>query len=494
MIPVQRRPVPEASVFTKRPAPLSVLIISNSPTSVNAVYKSRLFWYNQTVKAIPPRKENASVKTTDCAFMAGAAREDITPAVGTLLYGYTPDTVSTSVHDPLSVTAAAFRQGEDSVLLLTVTVGDFGTALCTESRERISAATGLPVGRIVVAATHTHSAPNVSGIEGWGDIDRPYVDGILFPAMEKASLRALENLAPAEISCGECESKVGINRRQLNRDGSVDLGQNPWGCYDPAMTCLVIRNAETKKGILNLLHYGCHGTAAGRNHEITRDWSGVMIDRLEAETGTLTAYWNGAQGDVGPRLTNGRTVGDIRHVEELGGVAAMDALRAYRNTGVFTAGTLRLFEGEIRIPRKPLPPRENIEAKLASYENPDALINIQRLEYVHYRAMQEEYEAGCPPYDDFILPQTLISLGDVIFVPFPFEIFAETSLRLRSYAPYRHVLSLSNTNGYEAYLPTEDQLVRGGYEVGCFLYSSAHPLVNNADQVLVEENLRLMGV
>ncbi len=432
------------------------------------------------------------MKTISGAFLAGAAREDITPAVGTLLYGYTPDTVSTSVHDPLSVTAAAFRQGEDSVLLMTITVGDFGTALCTEIRERISKSTGLPAGRIIAAATHTHSAPNVSGIEGWGDIDRDYVDGILFPAMEKAALRALENLQPAELSVGECESKVGINRRQLNRDGSVDLGQNPWGCYDPTMTCVAIRNAETKKGILNLLHYGCHGTAAGRNHEITRDWSGIMIDRLEAETGVLTAYWNGAQGDVGPRLTNGKTVGDIRHVEELGGVAAMDALRAYKAAGVYAEGRLRLYEGEVRIPRKPLPPRVEVEAKLASYRDPAALINIQRLEYAHYRAMFEEYEAGCPPYEDFVIPQTLISLGDVVFVPFPFEIFAETSMRMRAYAPFRYVLCLSNTNGYEAYLPTEDQIVRGGYEIGCFLYNGAHPLIDSADQAVVEGNLRLM--
>ena len=43
-------------------------------------------------------------------FMAGAAREDITPAVGTCLYGYRPNHHSESVHDPLQVTAAAFSQ------------------------------------------------------------------------------------------------------------------------------------------------------------------------------------------------------------------------------------------------------------------------------------------------------------------------------------------------------------------------------------------------
>ena len=43
-----------------------------------------------------------------------------------------------------------------------------------------------------------------------------------------------------------------------------------------------------------------------------------MIDRLEAATGTLTAFINGAEGDVGPRLTNGKTVGNISLVEEHG--------------------------------------------------------------------------------------------------------------------------------------------------------------------------------
>ena len=433
------------------------------------------------------------MEKNEFVFEAGAAREDITPEVGTLLYGYTPDTVSESVHDPLSATAAAFRQGGETAVLLTVTLGDFGTALCTEIRERIARALGLPVGRVIVSATHTHSAPNVSGMEGWGDVDRPYAEGILFPAMERASRRAVEGLAPAEIGVGCAASQVGINRRQQNRDGSVDLGQNPWGCYDPTMTCVSIRNVETKRGILNLIHYGCHGTAAGRNHEITRDWSGIMTDRLEAGTGVLTAYWNGAQGDVGPRLTNGRTVGDIRHVEELGGVAASDALRAYRAVGPFVPGNLSVYEGEVRIPRKPLPPREEAEARLASYADPGALINIQRLEYAHYRAVMDEYEAGCPAWSDFSYPQTAVSLGDVLFVPFPFEIFAETSLRLRAYAPFRYVLCLSNTNGYEAYLPTEDQIVRGGYEVGCFLYNGAHPLVNRADQVVIDENLRIIG-
>ncbi|MBR0158799.1 MAG: neutral/alkaline non-lysosomal ceramidase N-terminal domain-containing protein [Clostridia bacterium] len=427
-------------------------------------------------------------------FMAGAAREDITPPVGTLLYGYVPDSVSTSVHDGLEAVCAAFAQGDVKVLLVTISVGDFGTELCDELRARIGKENGLPAGRVVIAATHTHSAPNVSGIEGWGDIDRGYVDNILFPRVCEACRRALDDLQPAELAIGTAESKVGINRRQQYRDGSIGLGQNPWGCFDPEMTVLALRNRDNKKGIINIIHYGCHGTAAGNNREISRDWPGIMTDRLTAETGTLSAFFNGTVGDVGPRLTNGWTTGDIKHVEELGGVAAADAVRAYRNAGVYKTGDLRQFEGVVSVPRKPLPPVDVLRQKLAAYSEPEKLINISRLEYAYYRAAMDEYEAGCPPYErEFCFGQTLISLGDVVFVPFPFEIFSEIALRLRAYSPFRHTLTLSNANGYNAYLPTEDQLVRGGYEVACFRFSSAHPLADNADQILIDRTLALLS-
>ena len=426
-------------------------------------------------------------------FEAGAAREDITPPVGTLLYGYTPDTVSTSVHDPLNITAAAFKQGEECALLLSVTVGDFNTGLCDEIRHEIESRTGVPFGRILIAATHTHSAPNVAGIEGWGEIDRTYVETILRPAMLRVSERAAEALVPAEISIGETESRVGINRRQHNRDGSISLGQNPWGSFDPTMTCISFRNAETHEGILNMIHYGCHGTAAGRNHEISRDWSGIMTDRLEEETGVLTAFWNGAQGDVGPRLTNKRTTGDIRHVEELGGAAALDAMAAYDARGVWKKGELRILEGELAVPYKPLPTLEEVEEKLASYKDPESLINVQKLEYAHWRDVAEEYRKGLPAHDPcFRIRETVLSLGDVAFVPFPFEIFSGISLRLRAYSPLRYTLALSNTNGYQAYLPTRDQIALGGYEVACFLYDGAYTLADDADQYLIEGSLAVL--
>ena len=429
---------------------------------------------------------------TTC-FCAGAARADITPPVGALLFGYNPHQESTSIHDPLEVTVLALSENGVTVLMITATVGCFGNALSDELRAAVGDAVCVPASHVILSATHTHSAPNTAGTEGWGEIDRPYVDNILLPGMLDAAKRAVESMVSAEFAVGETESHVGINRRQQNRDGSIGLGQNPWGCYDPIMTCIAIRAVDDKRGILNLIHYGCHGTAAGCNREISRDWSGIMTDFMTQNTGTLTAFWNGTEGDVGPRLTNGRTTGDITHVEQLGGVAAADALRAFHACGTYTSGGLRIFEGTVSIPYKQLPELKHVQEILASYENPEVLYNIGRLTYSYWKAAEELLLSGGTVPPAFTFPQTLVAFGEVVFIPFPFEMFSEITLRLRAYSPFRYTLSLSNTNGCNVYLPTEDQIVRGGYEIGCFQYGNVFSMVNNADQHIIDENLRILS-
>lgn len=427
-------------------------------------------------------------------FKAGASRENTTPPVGTLLYGYNPHQVSTSVHDPLSVTALAVSQNDKTALLITAEIGDIQTALCNEIREKVADLCGIIKENIIISCTHTHSAPNLSGTVGWGELDIKYYETIFLPAVLNAAKNAISALAPAEIAVGVTPSDVGINRRQQNIDGSIGLGQNPHGCYDPNMTVISFRNSLTKDGILNLIHYGCHGTSAGCNEEITRDWSGIMIDRVEKESGVLTAFFNGAIGDVGPRLTNGGTVGDIHHVEELGGVAATDAMRAYRSLGGYHAGKLNILKDKVKLPYKQMPTLEQVKAKLAEYDEPEKLINIQRLEYEHYKETLAFLESGnAQPPEIFSYNQTMISLGDILFIPFPFEMFSEIVMRLRDYSPYTYTLCLSCANGYNLYLPSQDQLCRGGYEVGCFMYGNLFPLADNTDQNIIDENLRIIN-
>ena len=77
-------------------------------------------------------------------------------------------------------------------------------------------------------------------------------------------------------------------------------------------------------------------------------------------------------------------------------------------------------------------------------------------------------------------------------VVFPFEVFSEIALRLRKYSPFENTLCTCNTNDSHFYLPTQEQMARGGYEIEIFLYANVYKLKNNTDDTIIKENLRLM--
>ena len=106
------------------------------------------------------------------SLLLGTARENITPPIGTCLFGYRPDLHSKAVEDELNVTAFYFKNDSTSVIWISATVCLLNTQLVTDTRRRISDQSGVPFENIIISATHTHSGPNTCGMYGWGDIDR----------------------------------------------------------------------------------------------------------------------------------------------------------------------------------------------------------------------------------------------------------------------------------------------------------------------------------
>jgi hypothetical protein len=311
-------------------------------------------------------------------FLCGAAREIITPEIGTLLYGYRPDVKSESVHDELTLSAIAFGGENRTGVLISADICSIQNELTSQLRKAVAAECHISERDVIVAATHTHCAPNLTGMQGWGEIDRPYFNEVFLPAAIKAAKRATKSMCEAEVGTAAGRSEVGINRREHTRSGEILLGQNPWGQFDSNMTVIKVRRADTNEGIVNLIHYGCHGTACGCSTVITRDWPGMMVDSTERATGTLTVFINGAIGDVGPRLTNGRTTGDISYVEELGSFAAMDAVRIASSVKAYSPVPVSVFYGEVRLPYQAHPTLEEIRAQKAQITNPESLSTSAR--------------------------------------------------------------------------------------------------------------------
>ena len=421
---------------------------------------------------------------------AGAGRCVITPPLGTLLMGYAPARPGECVQDDLTVSALAFEYGDQKAILLSATIGIFDNGKCLAIRRQISAKTGFPLDGVILCSTHTHSAPETAAVPGWSSLNETYYQDILEPRAVEAAVQAVNSLKPARLGIGTTRSDVGVNRRQLNRNGSVSLGQNPWAPYDPTMTVLHFVSAEGP--VASLVHYSAHATAAGRSKEITRDWPGLMTDRLEQQAGGIAFFMNGAIGDTGPRLANGSTTGDLAMMLELSGKAAIDAVAAYRSIKDYRQVDMDLVTDEIKLPYAPLPLLAEAEKALERYPEPDKLTGMARAEYVSWRNIIGEHTGGKALETHFHYRQTLLRLGPVVFIPFPQEMFVEIALRLRQYSPYAHTLSLSNANGAYAYFPSRDQICRGGYEIEAVKLCNTYILAENADQAAIDENMRLV--
>ena len=423
-------------------------------------------------------------------FHLGVGRATITPKVGALLFGYVPDLESTSINDDLTATAFCFEAGEEKALLVSLTVGNACLSIVDEIRDTVTKKYGIAKSSIIIAAIHTHSAPNLSGMHGWGEIDSEYLNEIFYPGVYAAIDDAVNSKKAVTMAVAKGESLIGVNRREIMGDNTVRLGQNPWGPFDPTMTILSFKDEEGAP-VANIIHYGAHATAAGPNKEVSRDWPGVMIDMLEAESGAITAFVNGPEGDVGPRLPNGRTTGGsvLAYALRHGAWAGQDAVRIYKNNmGVYHTPTLTTLGASVDIPLKPRIPLD--EAKEAYELYRGETVNHRGHLEKYYREVIESYENGFEEASVRTFEQNIIRIGDVAFVAFSHELFSEIGLRIKKESKIPFVLSLSNANGTNGYFATESELCRGGYEIKMTNASSIQAHVDNADWYMMLETLK----
>lgn len=427
-------------------------------------------------------------------LLLGVSRKIITPRLGGRLMGYAPDVYSDSVNDELTVDAYYFSEGQTRALLVSATLCVISSNITNELLNEIEERFGIPKNNIIIHCIHTHSGPVLGEAAGWGDPDLDYLDEIFRPMLMEAVGEAIGSTTPVKMAIGRGDSLVGINRREIAVNNTIRLGQNPWGPFDPRMTVLSFKSGE--EVLANIVHYGAHATAAGMNHEITRDWPGPMIDAMEDVFGGKCSFFNGPEGDVGPRMISGKTTGGskdgnlinhARYAMQIGAVAAQDAVRIARTVGGYHTPHLTVSHKDIKIPLKPRISLAEAREKYAEFEKYTSNILGKKASY--YRGVIDSYSNGYAEEEYEAVGQTIIKIGDVAFVAFSYELFSEIGMRIARASKIPYTLSLSNANGATGYFPTESDLCRGGYEVESFKARDYQSYVDNADWYIVTETL-----
>ena len=414
----------------------------------------------------------------------GAAAVDITPSPGLPLMGnFRDDYLARGVHDPLMAKALVFEdhRGERAaVLAFDVCMLDRDNVALI--RRAIAECARVPPKRVLVHATHTHSAPAPQDRFLFGLDYAPYRSAAEAMLVRGASAVALaeENLGEAELGVGYArEEGLSFNRRLRRKDGTTQMnwealapGFDPqavaaaWGPTDPQVACLVVERRG--KPVAAAVNFALHpAILAGDNWLYSADYPGQLARALGRICGEqfFTLFLNGCCGNVNHVDYRDAQQGrGYSMVERVGYVLAAAAAEAMRQRTRVAADRVEVAREEVTLQRMRISDGERDRCRRVLDELrgqqlpgqvdglPEAFVAETRL---RMHAQQEE--------PDRVELMTL-RLGDVALVGLPGEVFCELGLDLKRRSPAPHTLVAELSNDAIGYLPTRPSFEQGGYE------------------------------
>ncbi|MFH1568970.1 MAG: neutral/alkaline non-lysosomal ceramidase N-terminal domain-containing protein [Gemmatimonadota bacterium] len=370
------------------------------------------------------------------AQLIGVATQDITPPLGVALAGYgTSRGRADELGHPLRAEALACHQGGEGWVLVTADAIGFPCDLVARVRPRIAAATGLPEAAIVLAATHTHSAP--SGLRPYHadleEVDHQYREQTE-ARLAAVAAAAWESAEPGAFEVARAAAPdLGHNRRLMGEDGQA---RNEWedhegrhpGYFDPAVLLVGVRRPDGCRAAV-VVNYGCHPVTLGpMSTAISADYVGYLKDHLEeAGAAAVALFALAGAANINPRVAihagseYPRAMG-----RQLGEICAAALEQAQPVAG-----------GPVRACRVPW-------AFAARYDWPE---NTGR-------------RKGDPVRTEVVA----LRAGDLAAVTAPGELCSEYAARFRSFSPAPHTLVVSLANDSVGYLVTDETQGQGALE------------------------------
>ncbi len=259
----------------------------------------------------------SGTKADPNALQAGFSRLDCIPedplvhiAGGTAA----DDPATDGLLDNLAVTCVSLKKGDSTYLIYTVDIVDV-TDYYKLVEKGVSEATGVPVGNIIINATHTHSAPTLKST----DINLPgaanYLSKFTTTCVDAAKAAVADLSAVGEISYGSImtEHMVRVRHYRMNDGSTYGNGHGTSEglasgykehLYPSDEECQVIRisrTAEDKKDIV-LFNLGAHATiVSGTNTSaLSADFPFPARQYIEENGDVHAAYFIAAAGDQTP--------------------------------------------------------------------------------------------------------------------------------------------------------------------------------------------------
>lgn len=435
-------------------------------------------------------------------FRAGAYAMDVTPPRFPIsTNGNMQDKLATAAHDPLHARCLVLDDGTTRIAIVVCDSCMIPRDLFDAAKELAAEKTGIPTDRILMSATHTHTAPTVTGVFQ-SEPDEEYRK-FLVQRIADGIARAVENLEPARVGWGVGrEPNQVFNRRWfmqadiVNQDpfggrsdrvrmnpGNQNLDR-PAGPIDPEV-CLLSVQSRDGRPIALLANYSLHYVGGVPGNTVSADYFGEFAQRIaarlkatESEPAFVGIMSNGTSGNINNvdySLASRPRRDPFEQIQLVAAAVADAAMKAYREIEHHDWVPLAMREAEIELGVR-LPSDEEVtraKALLAEVGPPPYRTRDQI--YARETILMSEYPATKQ------VKLQAIRIGDLGIVSSPCETFVETGLAIKKQSPLKPAFAISLANGYNGYLPTPEHHEWGGYETwrarSSYLAADAEPKV-----------------
>jgi hypothetical protein len=457
------------------------------------------------LRGAPGGAATAAEDAAEGSLRAGAAASNITPPLGVSLNGGMADRKATYVHDELHARALVLDDGARRIAFVICDSCMIPREVIDIAKARASELAGIPADHVLVAATHTHSAPAAASVFQ-SDADEEY-RRFLAVRIGDAVARAASNLRPARAAWGAGKVPQHVfNRRWRLRPGSMP--PNPFGSrddgvkmnppraspdlvepaspVDPELWVLSVEGTDGRP-LAVLANYSLHYVGGEGAGHVSADYFGAFAERLEEALGAsrldppfVGILSNGTSGDV--NNIDFRVPGAERQPYEamrlVAAEVAAEALRVVRSLEHRERLALGALRKDLRLGvRRPTAAEmERAKAVLAAHGGGPlrTLEEIYARETVLLAAYPEEVE----------VPLQALRAGDLAIAAIPCEVFVEIGLDIKAESPFPASFTIELANGYNGYLPTVRHHELGGYET--WRARSSYLEVNAAPKITQE--------
>lgn len=427
------------------------------------------------------------------SYTVGFARLDITPPMGVRLGGSWNVRVARGVHDPLTVNAVAFGDGEKSaVLLVADLLGIYGVR-GYEWPVQIAQELELPEHSVILCSTHTHTGPSVGADEQY--------DQWLYRRLKDAAAIALEDRKPLkDIQWAEqrAEGMTFVRRYKLS-DGTVMT--NPAGAYIDMIVGPAGHNDDTMRVVrllredapeILLVNFQSHPDNIGGEF-VSADYPGAFRDRVESlRENTRCIYLDGCEGQmvIGQRAPGvPKTPSSIEKARNYGqkladiAVSMLDQTVSAQGAGLSfgqMAIDLKTKRDSSRVPEA----KRIIEAydsgrweEVASTKKQANYMSAESRKIVALEKAQEDYRSTAV---------SAIAFCGLCLVGLPGEPFNEVGVQIRGNSKFPVTCCLCQANGCHGYYPTAEAYDQGGYESynTPYVKGTAEQLADTADRLV----------